>query len=183
MKNASEIVFILDGSGSMYPQRKEAVDSFNALLRGHQNRGEDALVTTVVFADDLTVLHSRQPIEDLYPLSYADFQPGGCTALLDAMGTAISYVALSRRFEKPMDRPGRVMFFIYTDGMENASKKFDTHRVREMIRVQKQAGWEFHFLCSDVEALRSAEELQCTYRIPMSRIKDAMAHFDRAMSR
>ena len=69
----------------MVPQRKEAADSFNVLLRGHQNRREEALVTTVVFADELTVLHNRQPIEDLYPLSYADFQPGGCTALPDAM--------------------------------------------------------------------------------------------------
>ncbi len=159
-KNLTEIVFILDRSGSMAGLEADVIGGFNAMIAKQQRESGEALISTVLFSGDAQVLHDRVDVKQLAPLTRRDYLPGGCTALLDAVGGAIHHIGNVHKYAREEDRPARTLFVITTDGMENASRRYTTSEVREKIRRQKEKfGWEFIFLGANIDAEGTAESL------------------------
>ena len=156
-KNLTEIVFILDRSGSMSGLEKDTVGGFNAMLRKQKAEEGEAYVSTVLFDNVSEVLHDRVPIQELAPMTEKDYYVRGCTALLDAVGKAIHHIGNVHKYAREEDRPEKTVFVITTDGMENASREYSYDRIRQMIRRQKEKyGWEFLFLGANIDAAREA---------------------------
>ena len=155
--NITELVFILDKSGSMEGFEADTVGGFNATLQRQKEEEGSLLVSTVLFDNRSFVLHDRVAGEKIPPMTEKDFQVGGCTALLDAVGGAIRHVGNIHKYARPEDVPERTVFVITTDGMENASFEFSHERVKEMIRQrQEKDGWEFLFLAANIDAAAAA---------------------------
>ena len=155
--NITELVFILDRSGSMAPLRSDAVGGFNALIEKQKRQEGTCLVTTVLFDTRLDRLHDRTPLEDVKPLAEDDYVPGGCTALLDAVGDTVRHIASIHRYARPEDVPERTLFVITTDGLENASRRYTRERVRELVEhEQEKYGWQFLFLGANIDAFAAA---------------------------
>ena len=154
----TELVFILDRSGSMGGLESDTIGGFNAMI-AKQKKGEgEALVSTVLFDNDTEVIHDRVPLAEVPRLTDEDYCVRGCTALLDAVGKAIHHIGNVHKYARKEDVPDRTLFVITTDGMENASREYDYERVRKMIRRQKeQYGWEFLFLGANIDAAREAK--------------------------
>ena len=155
-KNALELVFILDRSGSMSGLEKDTIGGFNAMLERQKQLEGDVFVSTVLFNHDSTVLHDRKDIRHIAPLTDRDYIPGGSTALLDAIGGAIHHNGNVHKYARREDVPEKTMFVILTDGMENASHRYDSRRVKEMIRHEEEKyGWEFLFLGANIDAVET----------------------------
>lgn len=155
--NVTELVFILDRSGSMAGLESDTVGGFNSMLK--KQKGEDGrcFVSTVLFDSDSKVLHDRLPIEDIEEMTDRDFCVGGCTALLDALGGAIHHVGNIHKYARKEDVPDNTVFVIMTDGHENASKRYDGPSVKKMIERQREKyGWEFLFLGANIDAAATA---------------------------
>ncbi len=153
----TEIVFILDRSGSMSGLEKDTIGGFNSMMERQKNEEGEALVSTVLFDNCSTVLHDRVKLEDVKPLTPQDYYVGGCTALLDAVGGAVHHISNVHRYIREEDRPAKTVFVITTDGMENASRKYSRAKVREMIEEKKKEGWVFIFLGANIDAVEEAQ--------------------------
>ena len=155
--NITELVFILDRSGSMGGLESDTIGGFNALLNKQKKQDGVAYVSTLLFDHESFVLHDRLPIERIEPLTERDYTVRGCTALLDALGDAIHHIGNIHKYARPEDVPEHTMFVITTDGMENASFRYDSEQVKRMITSQKEKyGWEFLFIGANIDAVETA---------------------------
>ena len=153
----TELVFILDRSGSMAGLEKDTIGGFNALIEKQRKEPGAAVVSTVLFDNESEVIHDRLPLERILPMTDKEYYVRGCTALLDAVGGAIHHIGNVHKYAREEDRPEKTLFVITTDGMENASRRYDYERVRKMIRRQKERyGWEFIFLGANIDAAAEA---------------------------
>ena len=153
----TELVFILDRSGSMSGLESDTIGGFNGMLTQHRSEGGDVLVSTVLFDHENEVIHDRVRIAEVPTLTDKEYYTRGCTALLDAMGDGIRHIKNVHKYARPEDRPARTMFIITTDGMENSSTRYTADQVRAMVKKQeKEAGWEFVFLGANIDAVQVA---------------------------
>lgn len=164
MKNLTEIVFVLDRSGSMAGLEADTIGGFNSMLKKHQNQEADALVSTVLFDHESIVLHDRVPLAEIQPLTEEDYEVRGATALLDAIGNSIKHIKNIHKYAREEDRPAKTLFIITTDGMENSSVQFNYKEVKKMIEAQKELGWDFIFLGANIDAVEVAEHIGISAR-------------------
>ena len=157
MNNITEIVFILDRSGSMAGLEADTIGGFNAMLAKQKAVDGKTWVSTVLFDHVSEVLHDRIPLERVPAMTERDYNVRGSTALLDAVGGAIRHIRNIHKYARPEDVPTKTMFVITTDGMENASRQYDYDAVRNMIEEQKKHGWEFLFLGANIDAAAEAK--------------------------
>ena len=156
-KGLTELVFILDRSGSMAGLESDTIGGYNAVLRRHKEEEGEALVSTVLFDDRMEVLHDRVPVKDVQPITSKEYYVRGCTALLDAVGAAIRHIADVHKIAGKENVPEKTIFVITTDGMENASRNYTYNKVKKMIERRKEKhGWEFLFLGANIDAVSVA---------------------------
>ena len=159
-QNLTELVFILDRSGSMQGLEKDTIGGFNAMIEKQKKEPGEAFVSTVLFDDRVEVLHDRVPLREVRPITEQEYYVRGCTALLDAIGGAIHHIGNIHKYARPEDVPARTLFVITTDGMENASRRYTAPQVKADIRRQKERyGWEFLFLGANIDAVETAGHL------------------------
>ncbi len=157
-KNLTEIVFILDRSGSMRGLEADTIGGFNAMIDKQKRAEGEAIVSTVVFDNVSQVIHDRVDVRHIRPMTAEDYTVGGCTALLDAIGGAIHHIGNVHKYARKEDVPEHTLLVITTDGMENASHRYDSKTVKAMIERQKaKYGWEFLFLGANIDAVETAE--------------------------
>lgn len=156
-KNLTELVFILDRSGSMAGLEKDTIGGFNSMIARQKAAEGEALVLTVLFSNESKVIHDRIDVRRVEPLTERQYVACGCTTLLDAIGGAIHHIGNVHKYAREEDRPEHTLFVITTDGMENASRHYSSDRVKQMIERQKSRyGWEFLFLGANIDAAREA---------------------------
>ena len=156
-RNLTEIVFILDRSGSMAGLEDDTIGGFNAMIEKQKRDPGEALVSTVLFDNDCEVIHDRVDIQKIEPMTRNEYYVRGCTALLDAVGGAIHHIGNVHKYAREEDRPEKTLLVITTDGMENASRKYSYDRLKAMIERQKEKyGWEFLFLGANIDAAKEA---------------------------
>ena len=157
-KNLTEIVFILDRSGSMSGLEADTIGGFNSMIEKQKRAEGEALVSTVLFDNISEVIHDRVSVQDITPMTDKEYTVRGCTALLDAIGGAIHHIGNVHKYARAEDVPEHTMFVITTDGMENASRRYDSEKVKKMIEHQKEKyGWEFLFLGANIDAVETAK--------------------------
>lgn len=156
-KNLTEIVFILDRSGSMHGLEADTIGGFNSMIEKQKKETGEALVSTILFDNAAEVIHDRVSLKDIHELTSRDYCVKGCTALLDAVGGAIHHIGNIHKYARPEDVPEHTLFIITTDGMENASRRYSSMEVKKMITRQKEKyGWEFLFLGANIDAVETA---------------------------
>ena len=154
----TELVFILDRSGSMSGLESDTVGGFNSMITKQLKEPGEALVSTVLFNQHSEVIHDRVPLREVPRMTEEDYTVFGCTALLDAVGDAIHHIGNVHKYARAEDRPELTLFVITTDGLENASKRYTYDKVRRMIERQKaKYGWEFLFLGANIDAVEEAQ--------------------------
>ena len=159
-RNWTELVFILDRSGSMCGLEADTIGGFNSLLAKQKREPGGAYISTVLFDDTTQVIHDRLDIRDVAPITEREYFVRGCTALLDAVGGAIHHIGNIHKYARREDIPEHTMFVITTDGMENASRRYTLEEVRRMIQRQKaEFGWEFLFLGANIDAVGTAGQM------------------------
>lgn len=156
-KNLTEIVFILDRSGSMAGLENDTIGGFNAMIEKQKRESGEAYVSTVLFDNYIEVVHDRVDIQKVQPMTRKEYYVRGCTALLDAVGKAIHHIGNVHKYAREGDRPEKTLFVITTDGMENASRTYNYEQVRKMIEYETEKyGWEFLFLGANIDAAKEA---------------------------
>ena len=157
MKNVTELVFILDRSGSMGGLESDTIGGFNSMLEKQKKEEGKTYVSTVLFDNLQEVLHDRKNLQDVKPITANEYYERGCTALLDAIGGAIRHIGNVHKYARREDRPDKTLFVIITDGMENASQRYSYDKVKHMVERQKEKyGWEFIFLGANIDAIEVA---------------------------
>lgn len=157
-KGLTEIVFILDRSGSMRGLEADTIGGFNSMIAKQKKEDGEAYVSTVLFDDQCEVLHDRVPMDKVPVMTDEEYYVRGCTALLDAVGGAIHHIANVHKYARDEDRPEKTLFVITTDGMENASKRYSYEKVQAMIKKeQEKYGWEFIFIGANIDAVQEAK--------------------------
>ena len=156
-KGLTEIVFILDRSGSMRGLELDTIGGYNSLMDKQKKEEGEAIISTVLFDDQTEVIHDRVAIDSVNPMTEKEYYVRGCTALLDAVGGAIHHIGNVHKYAKKEDVPEKTLFIITTDGMENASRRYSYEKVKHMIERQKEKfGWEFLFLGANIDAVEEA---------------------------
>jgi len=174
-ENLTELVFILDRSGSMSGLESDTIGGFNSMIEKQQKEEGEAFVSTVLFDDRCDVLYDRVKIEDVKKMTDEDYFVRGCTALLDAVGGAINHIGNIQKYAREEDRPAKTLFVITTDGLENASRRYSFKDVKRMIERQKEKyNWEFLFLGANIDAIEVAGNMG------ISRDRAANFHSDHA---
>lgn len=157
--NVTEMVFILDRSGSMAGLESDTIGGFNSLIEKQKKLDGKAYVSTVLFDNLTEVIHDRVEIQNIKPMTEEEYFVRGCTALIDAIGGAIHHIANIHKYARPEDVPSHTVFVIITDGAENASRHYTSNRVKAMIEKEKeQYGWEFMFIGANIDAVETARE-------------------------
>lgn len=157
--NITELVFILDRSGSMSGLEADTIGGFNAMIEKQKKLDGKCFVSTVLFDNESEVIHDRVELENVKPMTDDDYTVRGCTALYDAIGGAIKHIGNIHKYARPEDVPEHTIFVITTDGMENASHKYSSDKVKKMIERQKeQYGWEFLFIGANIDAVETAAQ-------------------------
>ena len=157
-KNLTELVFILDRSGSMSGLEQDTIGGFNAMIEKQKKEPGEAYVSTILFDNVSEVLHDRVRLPDVPKMTDRDYTVRGCTALIDAIGGAIHHIANIHKYARPEDVPAQTMFVIITDGMENASRRYDGKTIKKLIeKEQSKYGWEFLFIGANIDAVTTAK--------------------------
>lgn len=156
--NITELVFILDRSGSMAGLEQDTIGGFNAMIEKQKKEDGECYISTVLFDNVSEVLHDRVRLSDIKPMTDKEYTVRGCTALIDAIGSAIHHIGNIHKYARPEDVPEHTMFIITTDGMENASQRYNSDEVKKMIERQKEKyGWEFLFIGANIDAVETAK--------------------------
>ena len=156
-KNLTEVVFILDRSGSMGGLEADTIGGYNSMLQKQKEEEGDVIISTVLFDDTTDVIHDRKKLEDIKPLTNKEYYVRGCTALLDAVGGSIRHINRVQKEMPESERPDKTIFIITTDGMENASQHYDYDKVKKMVEKKKaKKGWEFIFMGANIDAIEVA---------------------------
>ena len=157
-KNLTELVFILDRSGSMAGLERDTIGGFNSMIAKQKKQDGECIVSTVLFDDESRVIHDRVSLDEIRPMTEDDYFVGGCTALIDAIGGAIHHIGNVHKYARPEDVPENTIFIITTDGQENASHRYSSDKVKQMIERQKDTyGWEFLFIGANIDAVETAK--------------------------
>lgn len=157
--NITELVFILDRSGSMAGLESDTIGGFNSLIEKQRKQDSECYVSTVLFNNKSTVLHDRVKLSEIEKMTAEDYTPCGATALIDAIGGAIRHIRNIHKYARPEDIPEHTMFVITTDGMENASHKYGSDEVKTLIEQQKEHGWEFLFIGANIDSVETAKNI------------------------
>ena len=155
--NITELVFIIDRSGSMYGLEKDTIGGFNSLIEKQKKEKGGCYVSVVLFDDESEVLYDRVKLGEVRKMTLNDYETGGCTALIDALGGAIHHIGNIHKYARNEDVPAHTVFVIITDGMENASRIYSSDRVKNAVKRQKEKyGWEFLFIGANIDAVETA---------------------------
>lgn len=159
-KQLTELVFILDRSGSMEDLEADTIGGFNSMIKKQKASKVNALVTTVLFDDESIVLHDRVKVDEVPEITNKEYYARGTTALLDAVGSTIKHIETIQKYARKEDRPAKTLFMITTDGLENASKTYTFKKVKQLIEKHKENnGWEFLFIGSNMDAIEAASKI------------------------
>ena len=159
-KGLTELVFIIDRSGSMRGLESDTIGGYNAMIDRQKEEPGDVYVSTVLFDDQREVIHDRTPIDEVAPITSKEYYVRGCTALLDAVGSTIHHIGNVHKYAREEDRPEKTVFVITTDGMENSSRIYTYSKVKEMVeRQQNRYRWEFIFLGANIDAIGEANRM------------------------
>ena len=150
----TELVFILDRSGSMCGLEKDTIGGFNSLIEKQKKEEGEATVTCVLFDDEHEMIYDREDLNDISPMTDKEYYVRGCTALYDAIGSTIQHIELIHKHIRKEDVPEKTIFVITTDGLENSSREFSVKKVKQMIEKKKETGWEFLFLGANLDAIK-----------------------------
>ena len=157
MNNITELVFILDMSGSMADMKSDTIGGFNSMLNEQKEKEGECFVTTVLFNTEYRTIHDRLPLEKVPEMTKKDYVPQSCTALIDAIGQTIDHIGNVHRYIRSEDVPAHTLFVIMTDGLENASRNYTSTKVKQMIEDRKKySGWEFVFIGANIDAVETA---------------------------
>ena len=157
-KNLTELVFILDRSGSMSGLESDTIGGFNSMIEKQKKQDGECIVSTVLFNNDSQVIHDRVPLDKIEPMTERDYYVSGCTALIDAIGGAIHHIGNVHKYARKEDVPENTIFIITTDGYENASYRYSSDKVKRMIEHEKEKyGWEFLFIGANIDAVETAK--------------------------
>ena len=157
-KNLTELVFIIDRSGSMSGLESDTVGGFNSMLEKQRKEEGECLVSTVLFNQSSKVFHDRVELNKVEKMMERDYVPSGSTALIDALGDSIKHIKNVHKYIREEDVPENTIFVITTDGLENASHKYASDEIKKMIEKQKEEGWEFLFVAANIDAVETAKE-------------------------
>lgn len=173
-RNLTEIVFILDRSGSMSGLESDTIGGFNSMLNKQRIENGEANVTTVLFDHEIEMLHKRIDIKEIQDMTSKDYYVKGCTALLDAIGYSINYMVNTQKYAKEDERAENVLFIITTDGYENSSKEYSDKKIKEMIDYQKEKyNWNFLFLGANIDAISTAQKFGIAEEFASNYVADA----------
>ena len=158
--NLTELVFILDRSGSMAGLESDTIGGFNSLIAKQKEQEGECFVSTVLFDNVSEVIHDRVRLSEISPLTEKEYYVRGCTALIDAIGGAVTHIGNIHKYARPEDVPGHTMFVITTDGLENASRVYTSDEVKKMVsRRKEESGWEFLFIGANIDSVETAKHI------------------------